>query len=83
MKFIKLVKAASVPHYRNVLVTTYQNLGELIDYVENIMELDEEDFFYGEREKKLIENLNSLEDSCNKFMKLLEEKQNILSKIVE
>ena len=83
MKFTKLVKAASIPHYRNVLVTTYQNLGELIDYMENIVELDEETFFTGEREKKLIENLNSLEDSCNKFMKLLEEKQNILSKIVE
>ena len=83
MKFTKIVKAASIPHYRNVLVVTYQNLGELIDQIEEIVDLDEEVFFRGEKEKKLIENLNSLENSCNKFMKLIKEEKDFLSKITE
>lgn len=83
MKFIKVVKASSIPHYRNMLVVAYQNLGELIDQMEEIIDLDEEVFFHGEREKKLIENLNSLENSCNKFTKLIEEEKDFLSKIIE
>ena len=44
MKFVKVIKAASIPHYRNMLVVAYQNLGQLIDRMEEIIDLDEEVF---------------------------------------
>ena len=53
MKFVKVIKAASIPHYRNMLVVAYQNLGQLIDRMEEIIDLDEEVFFSWRKREKL------------------------------